>query len=119
MGKFWAHHEKPRFFETKTVMLGKIEGSKKRGKPNLRGIDSIKEAIDAILQELSRAAEDRTSWTSLIVPPGVGTDSAACNTHLYNSGFNIQAKTLGIILCQPDDALLDCSYKLGGNDGVE
>lgn len=29
----------------KTVMLRKIEGSKKRERPNPRGIDSIKEAV--------------------------------------------------------------------------
>lgn len=67
--KLWAHHEKPRFFETETMMLGKIEGCKKRGKPNLRGTDSIKEAIDTSLQELSRAIGDRTSWTPLIQCP--------------------------------------------------
>ena len=32
----------------------------------MRWIDSIKEAIGMSLQELSRAAEDRASWTSLI-----------------------------------------------------
>ena len=29
----------------KTIMLGKIEGSRKRGRPNMRWIDSVKEAI--------------------------------------------------------------------------
>ena len=40
--------------------LGKIEGSRKRGRPNRRWTDCIKEAIGLCLQELSRAVEDRT-----------------------------------------------------------
>ena len=39
----------------KTIMLGKVEGSRKRGRPNMRWIDSIKEAIGMSLQELNRA----------------------------------------------------------------
>lgn len=44
-------------------MLEKIEGSRKRGRPNVRWIDSLKEAIGMSLQELSRAV-DRTLGTS-------------------------------------------------------
>lgn len=40
-----------------TIMLGKIEG-----RPNMKWIDSIKEAIGMSLQELHRAVEDRTLW---------------------------------------------------------
>ena len=47
-------------------MLGKLEGSKKRGRPNMRGIDSLKEATVSSLQELSRTVDDRTFWRSLV-----------------------------------------------------
>ena len=50
----------------KTIMLGKVEGSRKRGRPNMRWIDSIKEAIGMSLQKLSRTVEYRTLKTSLI-----------------------------------------------------
>ena len=43
----------------KTTVLGKIEGSRKRGRPNMTRIDSVKEAIGLSLQQPSRAAEDR------------------------------------------------------------
>ena len=43
----------------KTVRRGKGEGSRKRGRLNVRWIDYIKEAIGLNLQELSRAVEDR------------------------------------------------------------
>ena len=47
----------------KTIMPGKVEGSTKRGRPNMRWIDSIKEAIGMSLQKLSRVVEDRALWT--------------------------------------------------------
>lgn len=49
----------------KRIMLGKIEGSRKRVRPNRRWIDSIKEARGRSLQELSRVIEDWMLWTSL------------------------------------------------------
>ena len=49
----------------------------------MRWIDSIKEAIGVSLQDLSRAVEDRTWWTSLIHSVhGVRVDSTASNTHI-------------------------------------
>lgn len=50
----------------KIVIWEKIECSRKRGIPNMKLVDSIKEAIGMSLQEMSRAVEDRTLWTSLI-----------------------------------------------------
>ena len=47
-------------------MLEKVEDSRKTGRPNMRWIDSIKEAIGTIFLKLRRATEDRTLWTSLI-----------------------------------------------------
>lgn len=62
----WTHHEKARLFGKKQQFWGNIEGSRERGRSNLRWFDCIKEAIGLSLQELSRAVEDRTLWTSLI-----------------------------------------------------
>ena len=39
----------------KTIMLGKVEGSRKRGGPYMRWTDSVKEATGLSLQTLSRA----------------------------------------------------------------
>ena len=47
----------------KTTMPGKVEGRRKRGRPNVRWTDSIKEAISMSLRELSRAVEKKTLWT--------------------------------------------------------
>lgn len=55
------------------IMLGKVAGNRKRGRQNIKWIDSIKEPRDMSLQTLSRAVEDRTLWTSFIHRvPGVG-----------------------------------------------
>lgn len=50
----------------KTVLLEKITGSRKRGRPNVSWIGSTKETRGMNLQVLSRAVEDRTLWLSLI-----------------------------------------------------
>lgn len=61
--------------------MGKIEGSRKRGRPNKRWTDSIEKAIGMSLQELSRAVENKTRWTSLIPSTGGRADSTGCNTY--------------------------------------
>ena len=50
----------------KTIMFVKIEGSRKRGRPNIRLVDSIKEVTATRLQQLIRAVEDRAWRTSPI-----------------------------------------------------
>ena len=44
------------------IRLGKVEGSGKRGRPNRRWMDSLKEDTGLRLQELGRAVEDRSFW---------------------------------------------------------
>ena len=44
----------------KTIMVGKQKAAGTEGDPNVRWMDSIKEATGTSLQELGRAAGDRT-----------------------------------------------------------
>lgn len=44
-------------------------------------VDFLKEAIGMSLQEMSRAVEDRTLWTSHIQKPRIRANSTECNTH--------------------------------------
>ena len=44
-------------------MLANTEGSRKRGGPNMRWTDTIKEVTGMSPQELSGAIESRTFWT--------------------------------------------------------
>lgn len=64
-GLLWEHSEKAGFFENYNNP-GKIEGNKKKGRPNMRWIHSMKEAIGGSPQELDWAVEGRTFCTSLI-----------------------------------------------------
>lgn len=65
-------------------MLGKNRRQKEeKGTPNMRLIDSLKEAMGMSLQELSRAIADRTLWTSFIHRgQGVRVGSTAHVIHL-------------------------------------
>lgn len=58
--------------------------------------DSIKEAIDMCLQDLSRAVKDRTLWTLFLGSPGVGVNSLALNTQTVRGISVVQWVQMGV-----------------------
>jgi len=48
------------------IMLGKVEGHRKQGKPRMRWLDSIKEATGLRLEDRKEAVQDRKKWRTLV-----------------------------------------------------
>jgi hypothetical protein len=52
------------------IILGKVEGHRRQGRPRLRWIDSIKEATGLSLEVLKESVKDRKKWRTTTTTTG-------------------------------------------------
>ncbi|KAK9402056.1 FUN14 domain-containing protein 1 [Crotalus adamanteus] len=84
--KYFGHLMRRKDSLEKSLMLGKIEGNRKRGRQRMRWLDGVTEAVGVNLNGLQKMVEDRKTWRNVVHGETFGVQNDAGGGRLRLSG---------------------------------